>query len=149
MIPALVRRSAPLAAALLLAAALPAQAADRVPHLPFKQAVDAGLASGKLDGSVKFHLAGSGPKGTVLRAGIVSNKKTNGVGKSDENACLWAAQSALISLQEAAKKQGANAVTNIVSFFRKNEYRNATNFECHAGNIMVGVALKGDLVKTR
>jgi len=149
MTSAFVRRAAPLAAALLLVTALPAQAADRISHLPLKQAIDAGLASGKLDGSVKFYLAGKSPRGTVLRSGIVTNKKTNGIGKSDENACLWVAQSALIALQDAAKKQGANAVTNIVSFFRKKEYRSTTNFECHAGNIMVGVALKGDLVKTR
>ena len=39
--------------------------------------------------------------------------------------------------------------TNIVSYFKKNEYKSATDFECHVGAIMAGVALKGDLVRTR
>ncbi|WP_431256347.1 hypothetical protein ACQ86G_16455 [Roseateles chitinivorans] len=73
----------------------------------------------------------------------VSNPKTNGVGKTDEFGCKWAALSALISLQNSAKREGANAVVDIVSYYKKNEYRNATTFECHAGAIIVGVALKG------
>ena len=58
---------------------------------------------------------------------------------------LWVAQSAVIALHEAAKKAGANAVTNIVSYYRKNEYSNKINYECHAGATVAGVALRGDL----
>lgn len=124
-----------------------AHAKDNVVYFSLEKAVEAATASGKLDGSVKFYLAGTGPKGQVLQANAVTNKKTNAVGKSDEKACVWVAQSALIQLQKAAKDAGANAVTNIVSYFRKHEYQSTTNFECHVGNIMAGVALKGDLAR--
>lgn len=136
-------------AALLLAlAAGQAHAADTIVHVPLQKAIDAATAAGKLDGSVRFYLAGTGPKGKVLQAGAVSNKKSNAFGKKDEDVCLWTAQSALIQLQEAARKAGADAVSNIVSYFRKNEYVSKTDFECHVGAIMSGVALKGDLVRT-
>lgn len=135
------------AAVALAVAATGAQAADTIVHLPLQQAIDAATASGKLDGSVKFYLAGTGPKGKILQAGAVTNKKSNAFAKKDEEVCAWTAQSALIQLQEAANKAGANAVTNIVSYFRKNEYTSKTDFECHVGAIMAGVALKGDLVR--
>jgi len=124
-------------------------AADDIAHFPLKQAIDAATAAGKLDGSVKFYLAGKNVSGSVLKQGVVTNKKSNAFAKNAEEVCVWVAQSALISLQAAAKKAGANAVTNIVSYFKKNEYKSATDFECHVGAIMAGVALKGDLVRTR
>lgn len=49
----------------------------------------------------------------------------------------------MISLQNGAKREGANAVIDIVSYYKKNEYRSATHFECHAGALIIGVALKG------
>ena len=137
-----------LGASLALAlAATGAHAADTIVHVPLQKAIDAATASGKLDGSVKFYLAGTGPKGKVLEAGVVTNKKSNAVGKKDEDVCVWTAQSALIQLQEAAQKAGANAVTNITSYFRKKEYTSKTDFECHVGAIMSGVALRGDLAR--
>lgn len=135
------------AVAFSLAMAVPAHAADTIVHLPLQQAIDAATAAGKLDGSVRFYLAGTGPRGQVLRPSVVSNKKSNAFGKEDDDVCIWTAQSALIQLQDAARKAGANAVTNIVSYFRKNEYRSSTNFECHVGALMSGVALRGDLVR--
>jgi uncharacterized protein YbjQ (UPF0145 family) len=100
---------------------------------------------------VKFYLAGNTPAGnvTVLSTGAVTNKKTNAFNKSDEVACEWVAQSAIISLHQAAKNAGANAVTNIVSFYKKNERKDAKTYECHAGALMAGVALKGDLAKVQ
>lgn len=131
----------------LLAPGNVAQARDTTLHLPFDEVVKEAIASGKLDGSVKFHLAGKGPRGQVLDAEAITNKKTSGVGKSDEEACRWALMSALITLQGAAKKVGANAVSDIVSFYKRNEYKSSSDFECHAGGVMVGVALKARLVK--
>jgi len=139
-------------AALGIAAALlssPLLAADRTVHLPFEEAVAAAKAAGKIDGSVKFYLAGTGPKGQVLQRDAVTNKKTNAFAKSDANACNYVAQSAIIALHNAAKQAGANAVTNIVSFYKRNEYKSSTDYECHAGAVIAGVALKGDLTKVK
>jgi hypothetical protein len=141
------------AAATLLICALPSisQARDTAVYLPFDKAVAEATRAGKIDGSVKFYLAGNTPTGnvTVLSAGAVTNKKTNAFNKSDEVACEWVAQSAIISLHQAAKNAGANAVTNIVSFYKKNERKDAKTYECHAGALMAGVALKGDLAKVQ
>jgi uncharacterized protein YbjQ (UPF0145 family) len=139
-----------LAVLVLAAACAPAaHAADRTVMQSFQESVKNATEGGKIDGSVKFYLAGSGPKGKVLQANAVTNRKTNAFGKSDEKACDWAVQSALVSLQEAAKKVGANAVINIVSYYKKNEHRDPANVECHAGAVIAGVALKGDLATVK
>ncbi|TNF81704.1 excinuclease [Pseudomonas sp. ICMP22404] len=139
--------------AALLLSTLPtlSQARDTALYLPFDKVVAEAIRTGKIDGSVKFYLAGNKPAGnvTVVSPGAVTNKKTNAFNKSDEAACEWVLQSALISLHQAAKNAGANAVTNIVSFYKSNERKDPATYECHAGAIMAGVALKGDLSKVQ
>lgn len=66
--------------AALVLCALPgiSQARDTTHYLPFDQVVAEATASGKLDGSVKFYLAGKTPKGAqVIRSGVTTSKKTN------------------------------------------------------------------------
>ena len=75
-----------------------------------------------------------------------SNKKTNAFGKSDQQACQWAFLSAMVSLQDRAVRDGANAVINIRSNYKSNKFSSATEFQCGAGAIMAGVALLGDFV---
>lgn len=136
---------------LLLAATLaastfaaPALARDTVLHIPLADVLSMPEAKDKLDPSIKFFLAGAATPQVLKRFSTdVSNPKTNGVGKSDEFGCKWAALSALISLQKSAKREGANAVVDIVSYYKKTEYRSTTDFECHAGSIIIGVALRG------
>lgn len=135
---------AALAASAVLMSA-PASARDTRHLLPFQDVLDMPEAKEKLDGSVRFYLAGAKTPKVLERKGDgVSNRKTNGVGKSDEEACRWAALSALIAFQETARSQGANAVVDIVSYYKKNEFSSATEYECHAGAVVVGVALKGN-----
>jgi hypothetical protein len=43
--------------------------------------------------------------------------------------------------------RGANAVVDIVSYYKKNEFKSASNYECYAGSILAGVALKGTYAK--
>ncbi|MEQ1064384.1 excinuclease [Acinetobacter sp. XH1741] len=123
------------------------QAADEVHPLNFKDAVDRAVADGTLDGSVKFYLSGTKSGGKVIQKDVVTNKKTNGFGKTAEASCDWVLRSALIQLQNNAKAQGANAVTNIVSYFKSNETRSTTTYNCYKGAMMAGVTLKGDIVK--
>lgn len=102
-----------------------------------------------LDGSVRFYLAGQ-PVSVQQRLGDdVTNKKTNAANKSDEEACRWVALSALLALQNGARSRGANAVVDIVSYYKKNEFKSATHYECHAGAILAGVALKGTYAKVK
>lgn len=138
--------SATLALGLLAAAS--GHARDSVQHYPLQDVIDMPEAQGKLDGSVKFYLEGQKtPKILKRMSSDVSNKKTNSVGKGEEFGCRWAALSALIAFQESAKRLGANAVVNIVSYYKKVETKSPTKYECHSGNIIVGVALKGTYAK--
>ena len=125
------------------------QARDTTHHLDFDTVVQQATQAGRLDGSVKFYMAGEQVPGKVTRLNdAVTNKKTNAFNKSDEEACTWVLQSALITLQSAAKNAGANAVVDIVSYYKRNEFSDPQKYECHAGAFVAGVALKGKLAKT-
>jgi uncharacterized protein YbjQ (UPF0145 family) len=116
--------------------------------LPILAALEVKDAQDKLDGSIKFFFANQPTPAILAKLGSdVSNRKTNAFGKSDEKACNWAFLSAMVALENRAKQMGANAVINIVSYYKKNVMSSATEFECHAGAIIAGVALKGDFVK--
>ncbi|MCT4541645.1 excinuclease [Pseudomonas aeruginosa] len=142
------RRFALIAGVALFALASTAQARDTPVHQSLQELVDSQTArDAGIDGSVKFYLAGQ--KVNVLqRLGEdVTNKKTNAANKSDEEACRWVALSALKALQDGAKSRGANAVVDIVSYYKKNEFKSTTDYECYAGAILAGVALKGTYAK--
>jgi uncharacterized protein YbjQ (UPF0145 family) len=133
---------------LCLAIGLPAHARDTRHLLPIAIALEIKDAQEKLDGSVKFYFGDQLPPQVLTNLGSdVSNRKTNAFGKSDEKACNWAFLSAMVALQTRAQQLGANAVINIVSYYNKKVMSSATEFECHAGAIIAGVALKGDFVK--
>ena len=122
----------------------PAHARDTVVNVRLADVLDMPEAKTKLDGSVKFFLAGQAtPKVLKKFREDVSNLKTNAVGKSDEDSCKWVALSTLISMQKSAKEAGANAVVGITSYYKKSETTSNTTIECHAGAMMSGVALKG------
>ncbi|AMC34400.1 hypothetical protein [Janthinobacterium sp. B9-8] len=123
-------------------------ARDTVLQIPLADVLAMPEAQGKLDGSVKFYLAGQKtPPITQQFSEDISNPKTNALGKSDEFGCKWAALSALISFQNSAKREGANAVVDLVSYYKKNETKSDTTIECHAGGFIIGVALKGRYAK--
>ncbi|WP_369348874.1 excinuclease ATPase subunit [Stenotrophomonas sp. JAG2] len=144
------RRFALIAATALLAVASTAQARDTRVEQSLHELVNSAEARNVgIDGSVKFYLAGE-KVSVVDRLGEdVTNKKTNAANKSDAEACRWVALSALRALQDGAKSRGANAVVDIVSYYKKNEFKSTTNYECYAGAILAGVALKGTYAKVK
>jgi len=130
---------------LMLAPAV-SSARDVAVHFDFNHAVEQAVQAGVIDGTVRFYLAGANVRGDVKRLHeTITNKKTNAFGKKDAVACDHVLRSALIALQQAAKNAGANAVVDIVSFYKRNEYRDAQNYECHAGKAVAGVTLKGKI----
>lgn len=134
--------------AVLMSVGSPASAVDNVLHLDVKDVLDPSFSGGKLDGTVKFYFAGQGtPKTLNVMEEDVTNKKSNAFGKSKIEACKWVMLSALMTLQESAKARGANAVIGISSYYKKVEYKSASQYECHAGNMISGVALKGRYAK--
>jgi uncharacterized protein YbjQ (UPF0145 family) len=128
-----------------------AQARDTAHHLSVKDAIEMGKAKGQLDGDIKFYFGDQSHSAVeaTLTKGVITNKKTNAANKSDEEACNWAMLSALVQLQERARNEGGNAVINIESYYRKKSFKSNDKFECHAGAIMSGVALKGDVVRLK
>jgi uncharacterized protein YbjQ (UPF0145 family) len=80
---------------------------------------------------------------------FTSNKKTNAANKSDQEACDLAFISAVIGLQQRARKEGGNAVVNIHSVYKGEDSNSPTEFICGAGKIMAGVALRGTVVKLK
>ncbi|MFT2091845.1 excinuclease ABC subunit A [Paraglaciecola sp. 2405UD69-4] len=76
-----------------------------------------------------------------------TSKKTNAFNKSDQEACEWVLLSAIKALQEQALKKGMNAVVDIKSNYKHQEFASSTEFECGAGKFIAGVALKAKLVE--
>ena len=138
-----------LSSALLALVVAPADARDTRQHFDIAQAIAAGKADGTLDGSVKFHFKGGATPAAQRLGPATTNKKTNAFGKSDAEACQWAFLSAVKALQEAAKARGANAVIDIESNYKKQVFTSATQYECGAGGVMAGVALKGVYAKVK
>ena len=85
--------------------------------------------------------------GRKITQQLSSNKKANGVGKSDQAACNRAFLSALLSFQDRAKREGGDKVVNITSYYYKHDFSSETEFECGTGNIMSGVTLRGYIAK--
>ena len=126
----------------------PAHATDNVFQVQIKEALASSDAKDKLDGSIRFYF-GDSPHPVVSRSfgNFVTNKKSNGFGKSSKSACNWVFLSALLQLQQRANEEGGNAVINIHSYYKKHDVSSATQIECHKGFTIAGVALKGDVVK--
>jgi uncharacterized protein YbjQ (UPF0145 family) len=93
---------------------------------------------------VKFYLAGAPAPKVLKKFGEdTSNAKTNAFNKTPEEACRWNALSALVKLQEHARRDGANAVVDLVSYRDHVDFKSPTDIECSDGAFMGGIALKG------
>lgn len=102
----------------------------------------------KLDPNIQLYFGSqTHPAITTAYARYTSNKKTNAFNKSDEAACQRAFLSALITFQQRAKTEGGNAIVEIESYYKKKPFSSETQFECHAGAVIAGTALRGKVVK--
>jgi uncharacterized protein YbjQ (UPF0145 family) len=125
-----------------------ASARDDVADFIIEEAMSQEQAKEVLTNEVRFYF-GSQKHGKILKnwGEVSTNKKTNAFLKSDQEACTWAFLSALVSLSDRAIKEGGNAVINIKSNYKSNTTVSNTTYQCGAGNVMAGVALKGTIVK--
>ncbi|MGD8828201.1 MAG: excinuclease ABC subunit A [Gammaproteobacteria bacterium] len=105
-------------------------------------------AKSQLDSTIRYYFGDQEHPAVAKNFGeYATNKKTNALNKEDEEACRWVFLSAMLELQERAHKLGADGVINIRSNYRNNEFSSKTRYECGAGFLMAGVALKADFVK--
>lgn len=124
----------------------PAQARDSLVKFPIQELLNTAKAKDALL-DIPLYFGDQNPPKIQSKYGEVkTNKKTNAFLKSDKEACEWVMLSALKALQERAQREGMNAVINIKSFYKSNEFVSSEEFECGAGNVVAGVALKGTLV---
>ena len=129
-------------------AATEAVARDTPYHLKIEDVRNDPRYSSAVPSDIKFFFADQAGGATAKDLGeFITNRKTNSVGRPDEEVCRWAMMSALKELAERAKAEGGDAVIGIVSYYKKNVFSSTTEYECHAGNIVAGVALKGRVVK--
>lgn len=121
-------------------------AKNEVIRLPISGALNDPRAKDVLDPSIKLYFGKNG-SGTKLTSLLSANKKTNGVGKTDEEACNWAFLAAMKTFQERAKREGGTKVINLSSYYFKKEFKSEKEFECGTGNVMVGVTFRGYVAK--
>ena len=102
----------------------------------------------KLDPNIQFYF-GSQTHSEIkaVYGKYTSNKKTNAFNKSDEEACQRALLSTLLTFQKRAQNEGGNAVVEIESYYKKHPFSSETQYECHAGAVIAGTALRGKVVK--
>jgi len=114
-------------------------AADGMQKLSIKKALRDTRANSKLDRRIRLSFGkrgGGGREWTAIR-------RTNGINKTTEEACNRAFISALIALQERAKKQGRRSVVGIYSYHKKKVYSSTSRFQCDDGKMMSAVTLRG------
>jgi hypothetical protein len=117
---------------------------------PVADALNAAEAKAKLDPAIKFYFGDAEHPPVAQSFGVYqSNKKTNGVGRTDKEACDWTFLSAMLSFQERARQLGGDAVINIESFYREVPFKSATEYECGSGGLMSGVTFRGEVVKLK
>lgn len=133
--------------AVSLAAVEPTQARDDKYLLPIKAALESSDAREKPDGSVKFFFGKQSSPPVITKLGSVTpHGKAHTRRTDDMKACNAAFLAALVDFQKRAKKAGANAAVNIVSYYKNVEMSSTTEFECHAGAAAHAI-LRGDLAK--
>ncbi len=114
---------------------------------PVADAMNTEAAKQKLNKGYTFKFGDQAVGKVSARHGeFMSNKKTNAFNKTDKEACEWAFLSAMLSFQDRITQEGGNAVINIRSYYKKNDFRSTSEYECGNGAIMAGVTFVGDVV---
>lgn len=116
--------------------------------VPIADALAASDIKDRPTGAVKFYFAEEKAPNVAKNLGsYLAAPRTGASGKSDQRACHEAFLWTLLNLEDRALRAGANAVVNIVSYYKRKERSSVAEFECHVGNVIVTVWLKGDLVR--
>jgi hypothetical protein len=134
----------------ILCVSTAAHARNDILRMPLADALRSPDAMARLDPHIRLYFGPQKYGEPLQRFGTSkTNKKTNFFNKSDKEGCEWVFLSAALALQERARSVGANAVVNIVSVYQNIEFSSDTHYECGAGNVAGGVALRGEMVTLR
>lgn len=108
------------------------------------EALNTPVAKKVIDPSIKLYFGQDAP-GKLIQQGVTARRSANAVFKSNFNTCTRAFINAIIALQSRAKALGATKITNIQSNFSSGIPDTPGTFTCGPGNVVTGVALKGDM----
>lgn len=124
-----------------------AYGADSLVKYPIKDSMEIEKVKNLFDNDISFYW-GNSPHAKVTKkfGSFKTSKRTNGFGKAQSQSCAWAMASSLVALRDRARREGGNAVINIVSNIKNHEESSQTEYSCLAGRVVVNVALKGDVV---
>jgi hypothetical protein len=137
-----------LACVVAVAVATPSFARDDRLKFPVEAALTKGQSyKEKVDPAIRLYFGDQRTPKVAKKIGEwTSNKKTNAANKSDQEACDLAFLSAVLMLQDRARREGGNAVVNITSIYKNEPFKSTSEYMCGAGRIMAGVALRGTVV---
>ena len=132
----------------LVSVAAPVLAKDTWHQFSASEAQASALGKDKLKPSIKLFMKGQKHAKVLKKAGeYKSNKRSNGFGKSAQDACDTAFISALMSLQSRAEREGMNAVIDIYTITKNKKFESAEQYSCIKGAFATNVALMGTVVK--
>ena len=134
--------------ALVLGSTSSGFARNDIESYPIRLAMENADAREKLDPQIKLYF-GKRPHGPVVKTlgEWKANKKSNSFARADGVACQRAFLSAVISLQDRARKMGGNAVIGIKSYYQSQETSSDATYVCGSGGLMSGVTLIGTVVR--
>ena len=126
-----------------------ALARDENPKFPIKNALDKGQQyKEKVGLDIPLYFGPQKTPGVEKRIGEwTSTRNTNTANKPDQDACDIAFISAVIALQERARKEGGNAVISIKSLSKVGDVDSASEYICTSGRVIARVQLRGTAVK--
>lgn len=139
------------AVSILAIAASPALARDDRLMFPVSEGMEKGKSTkDRIDPDIRVFFGKQKSPAVERKLGeFTANRKTNATNKTDKEACEISFVSAVISLQQRARREGGDAVVNVHSVY-KNEFRESdTEYLCGAGTFVSGVALRGTVVKLK
>lgn len=123
---------------------MPVLAKDNWHQLSAEDAKNSALGKDKLRPEIKLYMKGQAhPKVIKTLGEYKANKRTNGFGKSAQQACDRAFVSALMALQDRAVREGGNAVIDIYTITKDKTYESAEKYSCIKGGFVTNVALMG------
>ena len=136
---------------MLALGASPALARDDRLMFPVAEGMEKGKSTkDRIDPDIRVYFGKQKTPAIDRKMGeFTANRKTNATNKTDQEACEISFVSAVISLQQRARREGGDAVVNVHSVY-KNEMRESdTEYLCGAGTFAAGVALRGTVVKLK
>ena len=139
------------AVSILAIAASPALARDDRLMFPVTDGMERGKTTkDRIDPEIKVYFGKQKSPAVERKFGeFTANRKTNATNKTDKEACEIAFVSAIVSLQQRARREGGNAVVNVASVYKNENRESNTEYLCGAGTFVAGVALRGTVVKLK